>query len=132
MGANNHEQCSVPLDHRVSLSATLETIPLNTRFRDLSTDMGAQQSSCRENETPYESASPGMSIGVGHLDIRVWKFPAGLRGTDLNWNVLHIFQFQFLISGSLAVHDPNAFIGFTSPFMQTACGGRIFPDTFFF
>jgi hypothetical protein len=110
MGANNHEQCSVPLDHRVSglvLSATLEMIPLNTRFRGLSTDLGAQQSSCRENETPCESASPRMSIGVGHLDIRVCEFPDALRGSDLNWNELHILQFQFLISGWLRLVDPR-------------------------
>ena len=36
-------------------------------------------------------------MGVGRLDIRVREFPGELRGTDMNWKVLHILQSGFLI-----------------------------------
>jgi hypothetical protein len=101
--------------------------------------MGAQQSRCGESEALHERPPPGMPIGVCDLDTRGYDLPAALRGTDMNWNVLHICSFVFLISAWLCIwltlvgiHNPNASKGSASAMIQTAHRSRIFPDSFFF
>jgi hypothetical protein len=59
----------------------------------LGPEAGAKQSSCGESEALSQSSTSGLPIGPGYLDIRGCEFPAALRGTDMNWYLLHILQF---------------------------------------
>src|SRR5258708_31913697 len=81
MGADEHEQCFVPLQHRVSglvRGATLRMMPLITRIRALGPEADPYESGGGESEALHDGAPPEMSVAVRGFDVRGCELPAAL------------------------------------------------------